>query len=236
MAVGKTALSNALAKRHPQGFKGGKMTIIADKECSSRLLAPILSAMNGFALQQNNSFLNGKLGEKLFPEFLNITDFPREKGATGARLFDSEGVATRTLPLIERGVLKTYFINTYISNKTGMEPTVDDATRPCVQSTHNLGCDGLVKACREGLGGGDKGLLLITGFNGGNSNSATGDFSFGVEGFYEGPEGSFPVRECVITGNMLTLWNSLVAVGNDARACRARVVPSLVFEKVDVSS
>ena len=26
--------------------------------------------------------------------------------------------------------------------------------------------------------------ILVTGFNGGNSNPATGDFSVGVEGFY----------------------------------------------------
>lgn len=235
-SIGRTALAAALDKRRPQRTDGGSMTVVVESECSSKLLAPILSAMNGFAIQQNNSFLTGRLGEKLFPEWLDIIDRPREKGATGARLFDTEGVATIELPLVEHGVLKNFFVTTFIANKTGMAPTIDDASRPCVLSSRNEDCDALVASCLKGLGAGEKGIIRITGFNGGNCNSATGDFSFGIEGFFVGPEGSFPVRECVMTGNMINLWNHLLAVGNDPRPCRSRQVPSLVFEKVDISS
>lgn len=235
-SIGRTALAAALAKRRPQRTDGGSMTVVVESECSSKLLAPILSAMNGFAIQQNNSFLTGRLGEKLFPEWLDIIDRPREKGATGARLFDTEGVATIELPLVEHGVLKNFFVTTFIANKTGMAPTIDDASRPCVLSSRNEDCDALVASCLKGLGAGEKGIIRITGFNGGNCNSATGDFSFGIEGFFVGPDGSFPVRECVMTGNMIDLWNHLLAVGNDPRPCRSRQVPSLVFEKVDISS
>ena len=38
-----------------------------------------------------------------------------------------------------------------------------------------------------------------------------------------------------VTGNFLTLWNSLAAIGNDARTDRSWLVPSLVFEGVDFS-
>ena len=210
--------------------------MVADRECAARLLAPVLSAMNGFSIQQNNSFLADKLGKKIFPDFLDITDIPREAGAYGSRLFDSEGVATKDLPLIEKGVLKNWFVNTYIANKMNIAPTVDDASRPVVSSTVSKDCKQLLQDCLGGLAGGDKGTVVVTGFNGGNCNSATGDFSFGVEGFYHGPEGSFPVREMVMTGNMLDLWNNLVAAGSDARPCKPRVVPSLVFKDVDFSS
>lgn len=235
-AVGQEALRGALEKRNARACKGGKMAMVADRECAARLLAPVLSAMNGFSIQQNNSFLADKLGKKIFPDFLDVTDLPREAGAYGSRLFDSEGVATRNLPLIEKGVLKNWFVNTYIANKMNITPTVDDASRPVVASTVDKDCKQLLQACLDGLAGGDKGTVVVTGFNGGNCNSATGDFSFGVEGFYHGPEGSFPVREMVMTGNMLDLWNNLVAVGTDARSCKPRVVPSLVFKDVDFSS
>ena len=79
--------------------------------------------------------------------------------------------------------------------------------------------------------------ILVTEFNGGNCNSATGDFSYGVEGMvFEDGKIVAPVHEMVITGNMTELWNRLEAVGNDARPCTARQVPSLAFRDVDFSA
>lgn len=158
-----------------------------------------------------------------------MTDLPREAGKNGARMFDSEGVATANRPVIEEGVVRNYFISTYIANKTGLAPTVDDATRACVVPTCGMDAKGLMQRCGRGI--------LVTGFNGGNCNSATGDFSYGIEGMaFEDGRITAPVHEMVITGNMVTLWNSLAAVGNDARACSARQVPSLAFRSVDFSA
>ncbi len=79
--------------------------------------------------------------------------------------------------------------------------------------------------------------ILVTGFNGGNSNSSTGDFSYGIEGFaFKDGKICHPVREMLVTGNFLTLWNNLLAAGCDARACSARQIPTLAFKNVDISS
>ena len=79
--------------------------------------------------------------------------------------------------------------------------------------------------------------ILVTGFNGGNSNSATGDFSFGVEGFlFKDGRIVHPVREILITGNLLTLWNNLLAAGDDARTCKSKIIPTLAFKEVDFSA
>ena len=79
--------------------------------------------------------------------------------------------------------------------------------------------------------------ILVTGFNGGNCNSATGDFSYGIEGMaFAGGKITAPVHEMVITGNMVSLWNSLAAAGNDARSCMSWQVPSLWFRNVDFSA
>ena len=71
----------------------------------------------------------------------------------------------------------------------------------------------------------------------GNCNPVTGDFSFGIEGFaFSRGKLTHPVREMLITGNMMTLWNSIIAAGNDARECTRWQVPSLAFENVSFSS
>ena len=72
--------------------------------------------------------------------------------------------------------------------------------------------------------------------DGGNSNSSTGDFSYGIEGFLiENGKLTQPVSEMNVTGNLITLWNSLVATGNDPRLNSSWRIPSLVFEGVDFS-
>jgi PmbA protein len=224
------AYKRALAQVGVQDTTGGKYTVVVDTECASTLLTPVLNALGGFALQQKNSFLLESLGKQLFPEQLTILDLPRTPGETGCRLFDSEGVATREMPIIDKGVVKTYFLNTYIASKMGMAPTVEDATRVKVLPVG--GCKTLEELL-EATGD----CILVTGFNGGNSNPVTGNFSYGIEGFLvHGGKRVHPVRELLITGNFLQLWNNLVATADDARPCLSKLIPSLAFTNVDISA
>ncbi len=249
---GETAFRRAMSQIGPVKVESGKYSMVIDSEVASRLVTPVLNALGGYSLQQKNSFMLDSLGKKMFPEWLNIWDRPASVGETGSRLFDSEGVATAETPIIENGVVKEYFINTYMSKKMGVEPTIEDATRPvllpCVapsiaekvtstSSVTDVYSSVTGKMCKEELmrmiGDG----ILVTGFNGGNSNSATGDFSFGVEGFlFKDGKIAHPVREMLITGNLLTLWNNLLAAGNDARFCKSKLIPTLAFENVDFSA
>ena len=95
----------------------------------------------------------------------------------------------------------------------------------------NLGdkdVEGLISDVNKGI--------FVTGFNGGNCNSSTGDFSYGIEGFLiENGKLTKPVSEMNVTGNMVTLWSNLAAIGNDPRTSSSWRIPSLAFEGVDFS-
>ena len=273
---GETAFRRAMSQIGPVKVESGKYNMVIDSEVASRLVTPVLNALGGYSLQQKNSFMLDSLGKKVFPEWLSIWDKPVSVGETGSRLFDSEGVSTAETPIIEKGVVKEYFVNTYMSRKMGVVPTIEDATRPVllaciapevacpVTSTSSVtdvhspvtsrisvaepftsvaepftsvaepveatcGKTELMRLVGDGI--------LVTGFNGGNSNSATGDFSFGVEGFlFKDGKVAHPVREMLITGNLLTLWNNLLAAGNDARFCKSKLIPTLAFGNVDFSA
>ncbi|MBQ6253618.1 MAG: TldD/PmbA family protein [Bacteroidales bacterium] len=234
---GETAFQRATAQIGPVAIPGGKYTMVVDSENSSRLVTPLTAALSAFSLQQKNSFLLDSLGKRIFPEWLDIWDRPLREGRTGSRLFDSEGVASKETPVIEKGVVKEYFVNTYMSNKMGIAPTIEDVMRPvlepCVapwlEKPSTMDRDGIMALVGDGV--------LVTGFNGGNSNSATGDFSFGVEGFlFKDGKIVHPVRETLITGNLLTLWGNLLAAGDDARACKSKLIPTLAFKDVDFSA
>jgi PmbA protein len=155
---------------------------------------------------------------------LTLVDEPHLPQAMGFRWFDNEGVATQRRFVVENGILKTYYIDTYNAGKMNVQPTISGES----VLTFHLGNKDL-----EGLVGDLKKGILVTGFNGGNSNPSTGDFSFGIEGFLiENGKLIKPVSEMNITGNMLGLWERLVAVGSDARETSSWRTPSLVFDDV----
>lgn len=229
---GETALKRALEKLNPREMKGESMNMIVDNTCSSRLVSPIFQALNGSNIQQRNSFLMEGKGEKVFSNKLTLKDNPHWVGMSGSRYFDGDGIATRPMEIIRNGVVETYFINTYSANKMGVSPTVESASVPHFSleefpdNMRNLNHCDMMKLMGKGI--------LVTGFNGGNCNGLTGDFSYGIEGFYfENGEILFPVREMNISGNIVSLWNNVAMIGNDARTCSRWLIPSLAFENVD---
>ena len=225
--IGQTALERVLRKLGQKKVQSGKYTMVVDPMNSSQLLSPLISALYGSALQQKNSFLLNKLNEKIVSEQLTLVDEPHLLKSSGSRYFDNEGVATKRRSILENGVLETYFIDTYNAKKMGVEPTISSPSLMVMQ-TGDKDLNGLVA-------GVDKGIL-VTGFNGGNCNSSTGDFSYGIEGFLiENGKLVQAVTEMNVTGNMLSLWASLIGKGNDPRLNSSWRIPSLVFEGVDFS-
>lgn len=238
-ACGQKALERAVGQIGPKEMESGRYRMVVDSTVASRLVSPLFAALNASAIQQKMSFLADTMGKKVFSENLTIMDLPRTAGKPGSRLFDTEGVATSDTAVISNGVVNRYFVNTYMSKKTGFAPTIEDISRPKLMPYINdknwtfkekdLSLNALMFHCASGI--------LVTGFNGGNCNPATGDFSFGIEGFaFNDGKISHPVREMLITGNMMTLWNSFIAAGTDARECTRWQIPSLAFDDVSFSA
>ncbi|MDR1004673.1 MAG: TldD/PmbA family protein [Prevotellaceae bacterium] len=227
VGLGQTALKRTIDKLGQQKVKSGKYTLVIDSNNAARLLSPLINALYGSALQQKNSFLLDKLGQQIAADKLMLLDDPHVPGSNGSRYFDGEGVATVRRPIIENGILRTYFIDTYNALKMGAAPTISAPSRIVLQPG-----EGNLDALTAGVSRG----ILVTGLNGGNSNSTTGDFSYGIEGFLiEQGKLTQPVNEMNVTGNLLTLWQSLVGIGNDPRPGRSWMIPSLVFDGIDFS-
>lgn len=226
---GAIAVKRALAAAGASPAPTGRYTMAVSTECMAKLVTPLTSALGGFALQQRNSFLEESLGKKLFSEKLTLLDEPRVPGVNGARLYDSEGVATLNGPIIGSGTVRTYFINTYMASKMGVAPTVEDAMRPVLVPTR----PGVT--LEDWAAEAPEGAIIVDGFNGGNHNGATGDFSYGIEGRIRRGGKWLPVKEMLITGNFLQLWASVADVLDDARPCSPKSLPSVVFENVDFS-
>lgn len=224
------ALQRALNLLDAKKIKSGRYNAVIESTVSSKLVAPLIKALNGGYIQQENSFLAGSIGKKIFGGNLTLTDEPHTEGLPGSRLFDGDGIATKNRTVINGGIVENWFISSYYGLKMGMPPTVDS---PSVLRFAEFGEKRVnLQALLEEAGSG----ILVTDFNGGNCNSATGDFSYGVTGFlFKNGELLHPVREMNMTGNMVRLWSSLLAAGCDRRKCSRWGLPSLAFEGIDFS-
>lgn len=228
--VGAMALEQAAGRIGAEPAPSGRYNMVVSTEVASRLVSPVLNALNAYAIQQHNSFLADSLDRKLFHEGMTLVDAPHIPGQAGSRLFDSEGLATHEMDIIRAGTVRTWFINTYMGGKMGMTPTVEGASRPRLLGWPRAGmhCSDLLELCGDGI--------YVTGFNGGNCDGATGDFSYGIEGFlFRGGRIVRPVGEMLVTGNFIPLWQGLLAVADDARPCMSKLIPTLAFSNVDFS-
>ena len=194
---------------------------------AGQLFSWLLAPLSGGAIQQQRSFLGDKLGQAVTSAVFSVTDDPHLMGGFGSCTFDGEGMATRPRPLFEKGVLRTFYLDTYYASKLGKEPTTGSGTNLVFASgTRNL--EGLCQAMGKGI--------LVTGFSGGNSNSATGDFSIGIRGLLvEGGRATRPVAEMNLAGNHLLFWKALEEVGADPFPHSEVRIPSLRFGAVQFS-
>jgi PmbA protein len=222
--IGRTASERALGRVGSKKAESALYTMAVENRAAGRLLGFMLGPLAAAALQQKRSFLEGRLGQRIASELLDVTDDPLVPRGLGSRLYDSEGMAAKRFPVFEGGVLRNYYVDNYYGRKLGMPPT----TRGMSNLAWKLGDapeEKLVADVKEGI--------LVTGWLGGNSNGTTGDFSLGAQGFrIRGGRRAEPIGEMNVSGNHLELWRHLVAVGNDPYPYSSGRTPTLVFEGV----
>lgn len=222
--VGRQAAERAISRLGAKKPPSAVMTLVVDNRAAGRLMGALGGPLSGASLQQKRSFLEGKLGQAVGGPLLDVVDDPLIPKAFGSRLYDSEGLAAKRRPVFEKGVLRSYYIDTYYGKKLKMAPTSGGVSN----LAWRLGAKpqgAILKEVGEGI--------LVTSFLGGNSNGTTGDYSLGVQGFrIRGGQRAEPVGEMNIAGNMLELLRKLTAVGNDPWPYSSMRTPTLVFEGV----
>jgi PmbA protein len=225
--IGAKAAARALSLLGAKKIKTETLPIIIENRVVARFGDGLMQAMFGRSIQQKQSFLADKKGQKVASQVLTIIDDPFIPGALGSGTFDGEGMTSRKRVMLDAGVLKDFFVDWYYSRKLAWEPTTGSPTNTIVPPGRRS-----VEEIMKDLGRG----ILITGFIGGNSNSTTGDTSIGIVGqLFDKGEPAHPVSEMNIADNHLKIWQRLAEAANDPYPYSQVRVPSLVFTDVVVS-
>ncbi len=222
--LGKQAAVRALRKVGQKKIESGKFDMLVENRVASRLIGMLISPMSARSLQQKSSYLENMIGKKVASDKFTMIDDPFINGAFGSRLYDGDGIASQKRVMIDKGVLKNYYIDNYYGKKLGLEPTSSGSS--------NLIFEYGKRSLEEMIKSIDKGIL-VTSFNGGNSNGTTGDFSFGIAGMLiEKGILVHPVYEMNITGNAKDFWNQLVELGSDVYENSSWRRSSMLFEGI----
>jgi len=225
--IGRLALEQAALRLGSTQGPTRRTTMVVDPRASGRILGRLLGPANARSFSQRRSFFQDKLGERVASEKLTIIDDPLMPRGFGSRHFDDEGISARRMPVIENGVLRNIYVDTYYGRKIEMAPTTGGRS--------NLVLPGSEKDLAQLVSDVGEGIL-VTSWLGGNADGTTGDFSFGLRGhLIEGGEIGAPVGEMNVTGNLLELFGRLTAVGNDPWPYSTIRSPTLVFEDVQFS-
>ena len=225
--VGKTALERTLSRLDSEKGPTIKASMVVDSRAAASLIGRLLGSANARSVQQGRSFWAPLVGEEAFSKELTIIDDPLIVRGLASRHFDNEGISSQALPIVENGVIRNIYVDTYYGRKGDMAPTTGSPSNRVVK----LGSHSLEQLLGEAGTG-----VYVTSWLGGNADSTTGDFSLGLRGhMIEDGKIGRPAGEMNVTGNLRDLFTRLEIVGNDPYPYSTTLAPSLVFADVDFS-
>ncbi len=226
-SVGQVALDRALSRLDSEKGPTVKTAMIVDSRAAASLIGRLMRPANARSVQQGRSFWAPLIGEQAFSDKLTIVDDPLIRRGLASRHYDSEGISAKALPIVENGVVKNIYVDTYYGRKGDMAPTTGSASNRRI-ALGEQSLEQLLAAVGNGV--------YVTSWLGGNADSTTGDFSLGLRGhMVENGQIGRPVGEMNVTGNLKDLFGKLEMVGNDPYPYSTTLAPSLVFVDVDFS-
>lgn len=211
-AIGRKAATRAVERLHPRKVETRRVPVVFDPRVASSLIGHLAGAINGSAVARKTSFLQDRLGARLFRPGIRVIDDPLRRRGLRSRPFDGEGVAGRTLAVIDDGVLASWFLDSATARELGLSTTghaqrgVSSSPSPASTNLHLAAGtrtrEDLIRDIDDGF--------YVTDLIGMGANLVTGDYSRGAAGFWiERGTLAYPVSEVTIAGHLAEMFANL---------------------------
>ena len=228
--VGQNCAKKVIARLNPQKLTTREVPVIFLNDVATGLISHLTGAISGGSLYRKSSFLLDHLGKQVLPDWFQISERPHLLKRLASTPFDSEGVRTQDLEIIQDGVLQTYLLTSYSGRKMGMQSTGHAGGIHNWLVKPNL-TGGLTALLRQ-MGTG----LLVTDVMGQGVNIVTGDYSRGAAGFWvENGEIQYPVAEITIAGQLQDMLKNIIAVSDDIEHRSNIQTGSILLNKMKIS-
>ena len=236
--IGRRAGERAVARLGATRPKPGKYPVLFDPRVSSSLLGHFAGAISGSSIARKTSFLQDKLGKRVFADGVTIVDDPLRLRGLRSRPFDAEGVRVSRQELVSGGVLNSWIAESASARQLGIAPTGHAARgaggAPATSPSNLYMAPG--KRSREELFAAfDEALLLIE-LIGQGVNGVTGDYSRGAVGFMvRNGEIAEPVAEITVASNLLEMF-ATAEPGSDLEFRRGIDAPTILIPEMTVGA
>ena len=226
--IGSIAAKKTIEKLNPQKIKSEKISVVFDRRISKGILSTLAGAISASAIVRGTSFLKEKLNKEIFSSSINVLDKPNIAKGLGSRYFDSEGVKSEELKLVDQGVLKHYLVDTYYGKKLNLKSNGRcDGTSNLFFENGAISYQDLLKLNQR--------ILYVTETIGHGTNLVTGDYSVGATGFIiENGVFKHPVSEITIAGNFKDIFKN-ITLANDLEFKYATNAPTMLIEGMVVA-
>jgi PmbA protein len=236
--VGRMAAQRALRRLKPVKVETQKVPVVFEPRIARSLLESVFEGVHGMSIYRQESFFAGKLGQQVAGENITIVDDATIPGLFGSSPFDDEGVRSRRTSIIERGVLKSYLLNSYAARKLGMK-TTGNASRGLTGNAGighgNFYLEKGVQTPEQIIAGVANGFY-VTQLMGFGVNIVTGDYSQGASGLWiRNGELAFAVSEVTIAGNLKDMLMGIEAVGSDLEFRGSLAAPTMKIGEMTVA-
>ena len=197
-----------------------------------------ISSASAEDVQKNSSLFVGKLNQKVASRKVTIEDKPLAK-TIFAKSFDDEGVATSNMPIIKNGVLVNYLYNMTTAAKEGIQSNGHGAVgggSKVGTTTWYLDMKPGKKSLEELFQEVGNGVYItsVQGMHAG-LNPMSGNFSLQSTGFMiENGKLTHGLDIITVSGNLVTLFQSISQVGNDSKEFFGMRCPSVIVKKIAV--
>ena len=228
--VGQNCAKKVIARLNPQKLTTREVPVIFLNDVATGLISHLTGAISGGSLYRKSSFLLDHLGKQVLPDWFQISERPHLLKRLASTPFDSEGVRTQDLEIIQDGVLQTYLLTSYSGRKMGMQSTghAGGIHNWLVKPNLTGGLTALLRQMDTGL--------LVTDVMGQGVNIVTGDYSRGAAGFWvENGEIQYPVAEITIAGQLQDMLKNIVAVADDVEHRSNIQTGSILLDKMKIS-
>ena len=219
--IGRLAAERAIVMLDSQPAPTGGMPVVLWRGDGGVLFHEASGhGLEGDLIAKEASVYAGKRGQKLASELLTGVDDGTVQNGWGSFAFDDEGTPARRTVMFDKGVLTDFLTDRRSSHKLGVAGSGNGRRQsyahlpvPRMTNSHILPGESDPDEIVASL---DRGILC-KGLGGGQVNTATGDFVFGMTEAYlvEGGEVVHPVRGANLVGNSLDALQSIDMVGAD---------------------
>ncbi len=240
--LAESACNKALSALGASSVKSGSVKAIIENETFADILECFVGNFYAENVQKGFSLLKNKLDTAVASEAVSITDNPLMEGGYQTTAFDSEGVASRSKKIIDKGILKTYLYNLKSANIDGVKSTGNGfkgSFRTAVGTSFtNFYIEKGSNEIKDAISSIDYGVFIndVAGLHSG-TNSISGDFSLAAEGFLiENGKLTRPVNQITIAGNFYEILKNIDIVCSDIKFNSSSVgSPSVYINNIEIS-